>query len=102
MVKIKCACGTSEKSFKKDIGPFYVDECCLKNGYDDLGRPTNQKPPTVPPPAAATSDTTTDKVSEEQLAALPVKDLRAMAEEKGITGIKKATGKSIIKKLLGK
>ena len=32
-----CACGSSQKDFKIDIGPFYVDECCLANGYDELG-----------------------------------------------------------------
>lgn len=28
MFRIKCKCGKSEKSFKFNIGPFYVDECC--------------------------------------------------------------------------
>ena len=23
----------------RNIGPFYVDECCLQNGFDDLGNP---------------------------------------------------------------
>ena len=42
MFKIKCACGETEKSFKFDVGGFFVnDECCLKNGYDELGRLTD-------------------------------------------------------------
>lgn len=38
MFKKKCACGESEKSFKFDIGPFFIDECCKKAGYDCHGK----------------------------------------------------------------
>lgn len=38
MIKIKCRCGKSEKSFKKEIGPFYIDECCEKAGFDEFGK----------------------------------------------------------------
>lgn len=37
MIKIKCRCGQSERNFKFDIGPFYIEECCEKAGYDALG-----------------------------------------------------------------
>ena len=37
MFKKKCRCGASEKSFKIDIGPFFVAECCIEAGFDELG-----------------------------------------------------------------
>tara|TARA_R110000868_G_C10973188_1_gene771586 strand:+ start:106778 stop:107173 length:396 start_codon:yes stop_codon:yes gene_type:complete len=37
MFKIKCRCGSSEKSFKIDIGEFFMNECCFKAGYDAQG-----------------------------------------------------------------
>ena len=38
MFKRKCACGETEKSFKIDIGPFFVNECCEQAGYDVYGK----------------------------------------------------------------
>lgn len=38
MFKVNCACGKSNKNFKYDIGPMFVDECCKAAGYDDLGK----------------------------------------------------------------
>lgn len=37
MYEKTCRCGASKKSFNIDIGPFFVDSCCLEAGYDDLG-----------------------------------------------------------------
>lgn len=37
MIEKSCRCGKSKKNFKMDIGPFYIDECCIEAGYDDLG-----------------------------------------------------------------
>lgn len=37
MYEKTCRCGKSKKNFKVDIGPFYVDECCLEAGYDEAG-----------------------------------------------------------------
>lgn len=28
MFKIRCRCGKSEKNFKFNIGPYFVNECC--------------------------------------------------------------------------
>lgn len=39
MQEKSCRCGASKKRFKIDIGPFYVDSCCLAAGFDDLGNP---------------------------------------------------------------
>lgn len=33
-----CRCGKQTKNFKKDIGPFFIDECCTEAGYDHLGK----------------------------------------------------------------
>ncbi len=38
MFKKICACGISGKTFKKDIGPFFIAECCEKAGYDIYGK----------------------------------------------------------------
>lgn len=38
MFKVTCVCGDSEKSFKKNIGPFFVNTCCEKKGYDCRGK----------------------------------------------------------------
>lgn len=48
MFKIKCRCGTGEQSFKFDIGPFYIDECCTAAGYDELGNKVADRPPILP------------------------------------------------------
>lgn len=44
MKEKSCRCGLSKKRFKMDIGPFFVDDCCLKNGFDELGRPITSEP----------------------------------------------------------
>jgi len=56
MFKVKCRCAKSEKNFKFEIGPFYMDECCKSAGYDDLGRPIAGSP------AAEVKPSITDKV----------------------------------------
>lgn len=38
MFKKQCRCGAIEKSFKIDIGPFFISECCEKAGYDEKGQ----------------------------------------------------------------
>lgn len=43
MIEKSCACGTSKKNFQRDIGAFYVDECCLKAGFDEFGKPPVEK-----------------------------------------------------------
>jgi CRISPR/Cas system CSM-associated protein Csm5 (group 7 of RAMP superfamily) len=50
---IKCRCGKTENVFKNDIGPFYVDECCLESGYDELG---NLKKKPIPPDLIPTEE----------------------------------------------
>lgn len=33
-----CKCGKSQKNFKIDIGEFFINDCCLLEGYDHLGK----------------------------------------------------------------
>jgi hypothetical protein len=37
MFPTKCRCGHHQLNFKKDIGPFFVDDCCIAAGYDAAG-----------------------------------------------------------------
>lgn len=47
----KCRCGKNQINFKKDIGPFYVDTCCIEAGYDGAGnRKEEPKDPSAAPP----------------------------------------------------
>jgi hypothetical protein len=56
MFKIKCRCGKMDKHFQKNIGEFFVAECCEQAGFDHLGEPK------VGTSAAETKPTVTDKV----------------------------------------
>jgi len=37
MFKIICRCGKSSKVFKFNIGPFFMNDCCIAAGFDDFG-----------------------------------------------------------------
>jgi len=37
LFKKSCRCGVSEKHFVKDIGEFFIGECCEEAGYDYKG-----------------------------------------------------------------
>jgi hypothetical protein len=37
MIEKSCKCGTLKKNFKFDIGTNFVAECCLENGYTEIG-----------------------------------------------------------------
>lgn len=37
MFEKSCRCGNIKKNFRIDIGPFFIDECCVKAGFDYLG-----------------------------------------------------------------
>lgn len=38
-----CRCGKSKKNFKMDIGDFFIDDCCIEAGYDELGNKKAKK-----------------------------------------------------------
>lgn len=58
MFKTKCRCGTSEMSFKKFVGEFYIDTCCQIAGYDHLGnlKKGRKKGKDLPEPPDAVED----------------------------------------------
>lgn len=33
-----CRCGKTQKNFKMDIGPFFINKCCKEAGYDVHGK----------------------------------------------------------------
>lgn len=37
MIEKTCRCGKTKKNFVIDIGPFFIEECCIEAGYDHLG-----------------------------------------------------------------
>ena len=63
-----CRCGKSQKNFKVDIGEFYVEECCIEAGYDELGNLKEQpKSIQVPElPIEVLIDAKTDRIHEEK------------------------------------
>lgn len=49
LINIKCRCGKTSLNFQKNIGPFYIDDCCTAAGYDHLGNLTGVETPAVIP-----------------------------------------------------
>lgn len=49
MRSVPCACGATQKQFANDIGPFFVNECCTKAGYDELGKKSKVQSPEITP-----------------------------------------------------
>lgn len=37
MFEKPCRCAKQKKNFRLDIGPFFIDDCCIEAGYDELG-----------------------------------------------------------------
>lgn len=94
-----------------DIGPFYVEECCLAAGFDGLGNLKGQvKPPseieqkleaksqTVAADVYATESTT--KLSRGKLKDMRLQDLIEIAKSKGIEVNDQMTKKQLINAIL--
>lgn len=68
MVEVKCRCGKSKRNFKVNVG-YYIDECCVEAGYDDLGNLTKKPLDTTGLPSeeelAAAAETLQDDTSPE-------------------------------------
>lgn len=43
MFSIQCRCGKTKKNFKKQIGEFFINKCCLEAGYDKLGNKAGEE-----------------------------------------------------------
>lgn len=44
MIEKTCRCKKSKKNFRIDIGPFFIGECCVEAGYDELGNKKGTDP----------------------------------------------------------
>lgn len=70
MIEKPCRCGKSKKNFRIDIGPFFIGECCIEAGYDDMGnliKKAESKPeiPVQPEPEKAKERKPRKKKSNE-------------------------------------
>jgi hypothetical protein len=109
MFSKRCACGIATKNFHRDIGDFYVDECCLAAGYDELGKLKN--------PTPEVKSSVTDKVlnlvglgqtnpvvlkrpGRGKLRDLRVEELKNLAKTQGIVGNETMTKNQLIEALL--
>lgn len=118
MFKKKCRCGKSEKNFKFDIGPFFVADCCLDAGYDELGRKPGEEESDgledekelveeiqealEPLPEEVQEEVVEDMIDqvEEDLESLEKEDLKKLCDEKGIKYAKNISKKKLIEKLV--
>lgn len=37
MYEIPCRCGKVKQNYKMNIGPFFINDCCIEAGYNHLG-----------------------------------------------------------------
>ena len=77
----KCRCGTQEKSFKNDIGPFFIGECCKAKGYDTFGNKEGEAPIVAEAPKAAVDRSSTPSEELEKRKAEKAKLQEERAEE---------------------
>lgn len=101
MYNKKCRCGKIEMNFYRDIGPFFIQECCVEAGYDHHGN--LKKAEDIISPAivgivksetylSEDKETKTLESQEETLAQMTTKELMSLAASKGIQ-IKRYTKK---------
>jgi hypothetical protein len=103
-----CRCGKSKKNFKIDIGSFFVGDCCLEAGFDDLGNPVNEQPTieSKPPDVSALQaffgvkkeEPSAPKLGRGKLMNMRVEELKNLAKE--IEGSDKMTKKQLVESLL--
>ena len=89
MFKKKCRCGTTEKNFKMDIGPFFINECCEKAGFDEKGL----KAEDCNKEEEALTPLLKEVQKEEKKEILDEKELEEKAEEKSAKISKKKSRK---------
>lgn len=114
MFKIKCRCGKTEKSFKMNIGPFFINECCEEAGYDQYGKTKEDYekeaeladalaplPEEVQEDVKEVMEEILEEKAEEELdlEKMSAKELKAMCDEKGISYSKNESKKKLIAKL---
>lgn len=95
MFKRKCKCNKSEKNFKMDIGPFFVNECCVESGYDELGN----KKESIDESANQVSNES-PKLKKGELNGMKVAELKDLAKSLGMQKTENMTKKLLIEALL--
>jgi hypothetical protein len=104
MIEKPCRCGSSKKSFKINIGPFFVGDCCLKSGFDEFGNPTTMsetqsfEEPKQPEPTK-TEEAPKTPQAPKKLKDMNVAALKEMAKSKGIEISETMTKKQILEAL---
>lgn len=113
MHKIDCRCGATNKTFRYDIGPFFVSECCAEAGFDDLGRNKAEIAAKEKAEVDAALNTKPSQVTTKlqaffgkaggrgKLMDMNVPELRAMAQAKGVQGIEGMNKKKLVAAILG-
>lgn len=111
MFKIQCRCGKTQKSFKFNIGPFFINKCCKKEGYDNFGNLTTTESVDVDtseqivdaPKEVVAVETAEVKVGQrEQLAKNTLKELKAIGRERKIKGCNRMSKEKLLDALVGK
>lgn len=128
MFKRKCRCGKTEKSFKNDIGPFFMNTCCEAEGYDCRGKKpedyekekleAESQPKEVEDPSKEQEDIKkkladqmnkvfgkrnqqqAQEKSEEALLEMTAKELMEYCDSKDIKYSKRDTKKKLVQRIL--
>lgn len=111
MIEITCRCGDSKKRFKRDIGPFFINECCEAKGYDNMGElkgASKAQPAPQPEPELRDLKEVLEEAQLEAPKKLTVREvknakkaeLQALAQERGLEAPESATKKELVELIL--
>lgn len=106
MIEKTCRCGAQKKRFYKDIGQFYIGECCASAGFDHRG---NSAVDVVQAPVQAVSavsepvptsivpePTPQVKFGRGKLRDMRLADLVSLGVERGLVGAESMTKKQLV------
>ena len=98
-----CRCGASKKRFQFDIGPFFVNDCCLEAGFDELGNSKDAEPVAPSKPKTVASQIISKvfpKGGRGKLMDMTVAALKELAKSKGVEGADEMTKKPLVAAIL--
>lgn len=96
MFEKPCRCGKTKKRFKKDIGPFFINQCCRDAGYDNRGELVEAPKEQASVEKESVQEPEPEKPkkpSKRTLKNMKVAELKELAEQMGLEvkkGAKKA------------
>jgi hypothetical protein len=113
MFRKTCRCGKTQKNFKHDIGEFFIADCCLEAGYNHKGEKVGEETldaveiveevqEAIEPLPKEVQEEVIDDIVESvanDINELSLKELKKLADEKGVKYGKNITKKGLIKKL---